>query len=132
MNKELETTEREIYIEENYLPVKPLADRVIVFPEEAESVTTSGIIIPDTAKEKPLRGVVVAIGEQSKIGDHVKQTELKMGDLVLYNKFAGTEVTLLGDPNTYLIMREADILLILAHKGQEDCSEPDGMNNDSL
>jgi chaperonin GroES len=118
---------REVSIEVNFVPVKPLADRIIVCVEPPELKSKGGIIIPDTAQEKSLRGVVVAIGEQAKIGDHVKQTELKMGDTVLFNKFAGTPIDMPKEEGEFLIMREADALVILAHAGRIDCSdkEPD-------
>ncbi|MFB9861949.1 co-chaperone GroES [Rufibacter immobilis] len=94
------------------LDLKPLADRVIVLPAAAEEKTKSGIIIPDTAKEKPQRGEVVAVGE-GKISDQgvLVKSQLKVGDQVLYGKYAGTEISL--DGADYLIMREADILAVL-------------------
>ncbi|MDR0332450.1 MAG: co-chaperone GroES [Dysgonamonadaceae bacterium] len=84
--------------------IKPLADRVLVKPAEAEQKTVSGIIIPDTAKEKPLKGEVIATGKGTKDEEMV----VKAGDQVLYGKYAGTEVEL--DGVKYLIMRQADIL----------------------
>ena len=94
------------------LDLKPLADRVIVLPAAAEEKTKSGIIIPDTAKEKPQRGEVVAVGE-GKISDQgvLVKSQLKVGDQVLYGKYAGTEISL--DGADYLIMRESDILAVL-------------------
>ncbi|MFC6999615.1 co-chaperone GroES [Rufibacter roseus] len=94
------------------LNLKPLADRVIVLPAAAEEKTKSGIIIPDTAKEKPQRGEVVAVGE-GKISDQgvLVKSQLKVGDQVLYGKYAGTEINLEGED--YLIMRESDILAVL-------------------
>ncbi|GAB2536109.1 co-chaperone GroES [Rufibacter soli] len=94
------------------LDLKPLADRVIVLPAAAEEKTKSGIIIPDTAKEKPQRGEVVAVGE-GKISDQgvLVKSQLKVGDQVLYGKYAGTEISLEGED--YLIMRESDILATL-------------------
>lgn len=94
------------------LNLKPLADRVIVLPAAAEEKTKSGIIIPDTAKEKPQRGEVVAVGE-GKISDQgvLVKSQLKVGDQVLYGKYAGTEISLEGED--YLIMRESDILAVL-------------------
>jgi chaperonin GroES len=94
------------------LDLKPLADRVIVLPAAAEEKTKSGIIIPDTAKEKPQRGEVVAVGE-GKISDQgvLVKSQLKVGDQVLYGKYAGTEISLDGED--YLIMRESDILATL-------------------
>jgi len=87
--------------------IKPLADRVLVEPQAAETKTASGIIIPETAKEKPQRGKVVAVGKGKK--DH--EMTVKEGDLVLYGKYAGTELKLEG--SDYLIMREDDILAIV-------------------
>ncbi|MGM0496948.1 MAG: co-chaperone GroES [Bacteroidota bacterium] len=84
---------------------KPLKDRVLVEPKEAEEKTASGIIIPDSAKEKPQKGVVVAVGE----GKKDEPMSVKEGDQVIYGKFAGTEITI--DDKDYLIMREDDILL---------------------
>lgn len=89
------------------LSIKPLADRVIVKPAAAEEKTAGGIIIPDTAKEKPQRGTVVAAGPGKK-DEHVS---VKVGDTVLYGKYSGTEISLEGDD--YLIMRESDILAVL-------------------
>ncbi|MUP44747.1 co-chaperone GroES [Gramella sp. BOM4] len=89
------------------LNIKPLSDRVVIEPVAAENKTASGIIIPDTAKEKPQRGKVVAVGSGTK--DH-KMT-VKEGDMVLYGKYAGTELKLEG--TDYLIMREDDILAIV-------------------
>ncbi len=87
--------------------IKPLADRVIIKPEPAEEKTKSGIIIPDTAKEKPLKGEVVAVGP----GKKDEPTTVKPGQKVLYGKYAGTEITIDGEE--YLFMRESDILGIL-------------------
>jgi chaperonin GroES len=83
---------------------KPIADRVLVKPAEAEQTTKGGIIIPDTAKEKPQRGKVVAVGT----GKKDEPMTVKVGDTVLYGKYSGTEINLDGDE--YLIMRESDIL----------------------
>ena len=92
--------------------IKPLADRVIVAPAAAEEKTKSGIIIPDTAKEKPQRGEVVAVGE-GKVSEQgtLMQPQVKVGDQVLYGKYAGTEISI--DGGDYLIMRESDILAVL-------------------
>ena len=79
--------------------VKPIADRVLVEPAQAETTTASGIIIPDTAKEKPQRGIVVAVGN----GKKDEPMTVKAGDSVLYGKYSGTEITLEG--KDYLIMR---------------------------
>lgn len=87
---------------------KPLADRVLVEPIAAETKTASGIIIPDTAKEKPQEGIVVAVGE----GKKDEPLTVKVGDKVLYGKYAGTELKLEG--NEYLIVRESDLLGILS------------------
>ena len=88
------------------LNIKPLADRVLVEPLEAETKTASGIIIPDSAKEKPQKGNVVAVGPGTK----ENPVTVKTGDTVLYGKYSGTELKLEG--NDYLIMRESDILAI--------------------
>jgi len=90
------------------LNIKPLADRVLVEPAPAEQKTASGLIIPDTAKEKPQRGVVVSTSE---IDDKGNKPTVKTGDTVLYGKYSGTEVTVEG--KEYLIMREADIFAVL-------------------
>ena len=89
------------------LNIKPLADRVLVKPAAAETTTISGIIIPDTAQEKPQKGIIVAVGNGTK--DH--DMTVKVGDNVLYGKYAGTELKLEG--NDYLIMRESDLLAII-------------------
>ena len=89
------------------LSIKPLADRVLVQPLEAETTTASGIIIPDTAKEKPQKGTVVAVGPGTKD----EKLTVKVGDTVLYGKFSGTELKLEG--KEYLMMRESDILAIV-------------------
>jgi chaperonin GroES len=88
--------------------IKPLGDRVIVKPKEAEETTKGGIILPDTAKEKPVEGTIVAVGEgkTSEDGKLVKLT-VKVGDVILYGKYSGTEVKIDGDE--YLIMRESDV-----------------------
>lgn len=92
--------------------IKPLADRVIVAPAAAEEKTKSGIIIPDTAKEKPQRGEIVAVGE-GKVSDQgvLVKPQLKVGDQVLYGKYAGTEISIEGED--YLIMKESDIFAVL-------------------
>ncbi len=87
--------------------LKPLADRVLVEPAAAEEKTIGGIIIPDTAKEKPQKGIVVAVGS----GKKDEPMTVKAGDSVLYGKYAGTEITVEG--KDYLIMREADIFAIV-------------------
>ena len=87
--------------------IKPLADRVLVEPSEAETKTTSGIIIPDSAKEKPQKGTVVAVGPGTK----ENPVTLKPGDVVLYGKYSGSELQ--HDGIDYLIMKENDILAIV-------------------
>ncbi len=87
--------------------IKPLSDRVLVEPMAAETQTASGIYIPDTAKEKPQKGKVVAVGKGKK--DH--DMTVKVGDTVLYGKYSGTELKLEG--SDYLMMREDDILAIV-------------------
>ena len=84
--------------------IKPLADRVLILPAPAEEKTIGGIIIPDTAKEKPLQGKVVAVGNGTKDEEMI----LQVGDTVLYGKYAGTEVH--ADGKSYIIMRQSDIL----------------------
>jgi chaperonin GroES len=88
--------------------IKPLSDRVLVKPAAAEEKTVSGIIIPDTAKEKPLKGEVKAVGKGTKDEEMV----VKEGDQVLYGKYAGTEIEINGEK--LLIMRQSDILAILS------------------
>ena len=88
--------------------IKPLGDRVLVKPAPAEEKTVGGIIIPDTAKEKPLQGSVLAVGGGTKD----EEMTLKAGDRVLYGKYAGTEVELDGEK--YMIMRQSDVLAVLA------------------
>jgi len=89
--------------------IDPLSDRVVVMPEDAEEKTASGIILPDTAQEKPHMGQIVAAGP-GKVSDNgsVVKMSLQTGDKVLYGKYSGTEITL--DGNEVLIMRESDIL----------------------
>jgi len=87
--------------------IKPLADRVVVKPLEAQEKTISGIIIPDSAKEKPQRGTVMAAGPGTKD----EKMEVKVGDVVLYGKYAGTEINL--DGKDYLIMKQTDIFAII-------------------
>ena len=87
--------------------IKPLADRVLVEPKEAETNTASGLYIPDTAKEKPQEGKVIAAGP----GKKDEPMEVKVGDEVIYGKYAGTEVTVEG--KKYLIVKQSDILAIL-------------------
>ncbi len=87
--------------------IKPLADRVLILPADAEQKTASGIIIPDSAKEKPLQGIVKAVGQGTKDEEMI----LKEGDKVLFGKYSGTEIELEGEK--YLIMRQSDVLAVL-------------------
>ena len=87
--------------------IKPLADRVLIEPKEAETKTASGIFIPDTAKEKPHQGTVLAVGP----GKKDEPMEVKVGDVVLYGKYSGTEVAV--EEKKYLIVKQSDILAIL-------------------
>ncbi|KAA6337034.1 10 kDa chaperonin [termite gut metagenome] len=89
------------------MSVKPLADRVLVLPAPAEEKTVGGIIIPDTAKEKPMKGEIVAVGQ----GKNDEEMVLKAGDTVLYGKYAGTDLEI--DGKKYLIMRQSDVLAVL-------------------
>lgn len=89
------------------MTIKPLSDRVLVEPKAVETKTASGIIIPETAKEKPLEGTVIAVGPGTKD----IAMEVKVGDTVLYGKYSGTEIT--QESKDYLIMRQSDILAIL-------------------
>lgn len=89
------------------MKIKPLADRVLIEPTAAEEVTMSGIIIPDSAKEKPLKGKVIAIGNGTKDEPMV----LKEGDLVLYGKYSGSEIEFEG--TKYLMMRQNDVLAVV-------------------
>lgn len=91
----------------NKVSIKPLADRVLVEPAAAEQKTAGGIIIPDTAKEKPQKGTVVAVGN----GKKDEPMTVKVGDVVLYGKYSGNELNV--DGVDYLIMRESDILAII-------------------
>lgn len=89
------------------LKVKPLGTRVLIEPSEAETTTSSGIIIPDSAKEKQQKGKVLAVGNGTKD----EEMEVKVGDFVLYGKYSGTEISI--DNRDYLIMSQSDILAIL-------------------
>ena len=94
------------------MKMKPLADRVLIEPAEAETKTQSGLYIPDTAKEKPMQGKVVAVGPGKKNDKgEVVPMDVKVGDKVLFGKYSGTEVT--ADGKSYLIVRESDIFAIL-------------------
>lgn len=89
------------------MKLKPLADRVIIRPTEAEETTINGIIIPDSAKEKPLKGTVVAVGNGTKDEEMV----LKAGDVVLYGKYAGTEIDFEGEK--VIVMRQNEVLAVI-------------------
>ncbi len=94
------------------MKLKPLADRVIIKPSASEEKTKGGLFVPDTAKEKPVIGEVVAVGPGKVTEDGKKVTpEVKVGDKVLYGKYSGTEVTVEGEE--FLIMREADIFAVV-------------------
>ncbi len=96
--------------------IKPLADRVIVKPLEAEEVTKGGIVLPDTAKEKPQEGQVLAVGEGRRLENGtVQPLTLKKGDHVLYGKYSGTEIST-KEGETVLIMREDDVLGVIQAK----------------
>ena len=97
----------ENYIKTIKIMIRPLADRVVIEPKAAETQTASGLFIPDTAKEKPQQGTVVAAGP----GKKDEPMEVKVGDVVIYGKYAGTEVSVEG--KDYLIMKQSDILAIL-------------------
>ncbi|MDR0667064.1 MAG: co-chaperone GroES [Prevotellaceae bacterium] len=89
------------------MKIKPLADRVLVEPAAAEEKTASGLYIPDTAKEKPQRGTIVAVGN----GKKDEPMELHVGDEVLYGKYAGTEINYEG--KDYMMMRQSDVLAVI-------------------
>ena len=89
------------------MKIKPLADRVLIKPDKAEEKSAGGIIIPDSAKEKPLKGKVIAVGKGTKD----EAMELKEGNEVLYGKYAGTEIEIEGE--TLMIMRQSDVLAVL-------------------
>ncbi len=92
--------------------LKPLGDRMIVSPTEQEQMTASGIVLPETAKEKPMQGEVLAVGPGARKDDGSRvQMDVSKGDTVLYAKYAGTEVKI--DDNKYLILKETDILAIV-------------------
>ncbi|MGB5848916.1 MAG: co-chaperone GroES [Ignavibacteriaceae bacterium] len=94
------------------LKIKPLGDRIVVKPMEAEEKTKGGIILPDTAKEKPVEGTIVVAGPGRKSDDgKIVEMEVKVGEKILYGKYSGTEVTIAGEE--YLIMRESDIFAIV-------------------
>ena len=89
------------------MKIKPLANKILIEPKEAETKTAGGLFIPDTAKEKPQQGIVVAVGN----GKKDEPMELKAGDTVLYGKYAGTEISV--DGKNYLIMRQSDVVAVL-------------------
>lgn len=89
------------------MSIRPLADRVLIEPTAAEEVTMGGIIIPDSAKEKPLKGTVLAVGNGTKDEEMV----LKKGDVVLYGKYAGSEIEY--DGTKYIMMRQSDVLAVI-------------------
>lgn len=91
--------------------IKPLGDRVVVKPIEAEEVTKSGIVLPGTAKEKPQQGEVIAVGSGEYIDGKKVELEVKVGDKVIYSKYSGTEIKI--DEQDYLILRQNDILAIV-------------------
>ncbi len=94
------------------MKIKPLGDRVLIKPSEEKERTKGGIVLPDTAKERPQEGEIVAVGEGKKTDDgKVIALTLKVGDKVLYGKYSGTEITVDGEE--YLIMREEDVLAII-------------------
>jgi chaperonin GroES len=91
--------------------IKPLGDRVVIKPIESEETTKSGIVLPGTAKEKPMQGEVLAVGSGEIVDGKKVPLELKVGDKVIYSKYAGTEVKIDGDE--YLILRQSDVLAII-------------------
>ena len=103
--------------------IRPLADRVVIEPKAAETQTASGLYIPDTAKEKPQQGTVVAAGP----GKKDEPMEVKVGDVVIYGKYAGTDVSVEG--KDYLIMKQSDILAILSRQSRQYNVIPDLIGN---
>ena len=94
------------------MALKPLGDRIVVRPLDAQEKTKSGLVLPDTAKEKPQEGKVLAVGTGRLLDDgSVKTLEIRNGDRVLYGKYAGTEISLEGED--YLILREEDVLAVV-------------------
>ncbi|MCM8823533.1 MAG: co-chaperone GroES [Candidatus Omnitrophica bacterium] len=94
------------------MKIKPISDRVLIKPSEEEAKTKGGIILPDTAKEKPQKGKVIAVGDGRKTEDgKIIPLKVKVGDTVIYGKYSGTEITI--DDEEHLIVREEDILAIL-------------------
>ncbi|MBI5150499.1 MAG: co-chaperone GroES [Candidatus Omnitrophica bacterium] len=95
------------------MDIQPLADRIVVKPLEAEEVTKGGIVLPDTAKEKPQEGKVIAVGKGKVTNDGKLQSpEVRVGDRILYGKYSGTEIATKGG-DEYLIMREDDVFAIV-------------------
>ena len=95
------------------MELKPLGDRIVVKPLEAEEKTKGGIVLPDTAKEKPQEGKVVAVGKGKSLDNgHVQPLEVKVGDRILYGKYSGSEITT-KEGEELLIMREEDVLAII-------------------
>jgi chaperonin GroES len=106
------------YLRRVYMNLKPLGDRVVVKPVDKEEKTKSGIVLPDTAKEKPQEGIVQAVGTGRILDNGTKvPMELKVGDKVLYAKYAGNEFKL--DEVEYLIVSEKDVLAVLASNGKK-------------
>jgi chaperonin GroES len=98
------------------MKIRPLHDRLVVRRLEGESKTKGGIIIPDTAKEKPIEGEVLAVGNGRVLKDgSVRKLEVKVGDVVLFGKYTGTEVEIAGEP--HVVLREDDVLAITKEKG---------------
>ena len=93
------------------MKIRPLADRVVIQPLEAQEKTKGGIVLPDTAKEKPQEGKIVAIGKGKTEDGKLLPMEVKVGDRILYGKYSGTEVTVDGDE--YVVLHESDILAVL-------------------
>jgi len=91
--------------------IRPLADRVVVKPAEGEQLTASGLVIPDTAKEKPQEGIVVAVGPGSFHDGQRIPLDVKVGDTVLYSKYGGTEVK--SDDEDYLVLSDRDLLAVI-------------------
>jgi chaperonin GroES len=91
--------------------IKPLGDRIIIKAMESEETTKSGIVLPGTAKEKPMQGEVLAVGSGEMVDGKKVPLELKVGDKVIYSKYAGTEVKM--DGNEYLILRQSDVLAVI-------------------
>lgn len=98
--------------------LRPLGDRVVVEPQRQEEVTAGGIVLPDKAKEKPVRGKVIAVGRGRVEEGKTIPVDVQVGDLVLYNKYGGTEVKIEG--KEYLIMRESDIHAVLEAAAEKE------------